>query len=349
MKRTYDDYLKLIGLVVLLFYPFLEIRSQNDCSEILKEAEILFDQGIIEKIPELLEDCIGNGLSSQERVRARRLIIMAFLFDNNLADAEKSMAALLRDSPGYQIQPDDPSEFTTLFSTFRTFPFLSLGIFAGANLSSATMTEHYGPYNTTLSEGHFSITGPEYQIGVGANIFLTDRFELNMESVYTRTSFAYSNMQYGFAQIDREETLQRLEFPVSLTFDITGVNLKPYLRIGASYGYIISATSDYVRSYTSTGSSLFEPVEESGVDIRNYRNASTVNAVIGSGIKYRIGRGYLVFDLRYFYGLSNLVNPGNRWEQGTVFSHYHADGDFHVDYFAFSLGFRYSFYKSKKI
>jgi hypothetical protein len=69
----------------------------------------------------------------------------------------------------------------------------------------------------------------------------------------------------------------------------------------------------------------------------------------GAGLKYRIAPiGDLTMDLRYFYGLNNLVNPENRWNQETVFPFYHADGDFLMDYFTFSIGFRFSFYQTKK-
>ena len=346
MKTTYT-YVKLIVFFILLSHS-LQVNSQDTCQETLERAEALFDQGIIEKIPDLLADCINNGFSKQDRIRARRLIILAHLFDNNFIEAELAMTDFLKEVPEYQPQENDPSEFLALFSSFRTFPFLSIGAFIGANLSNATMLEPYGPYNISES-GKFSITTPQYQIGVGTNIFLSNRWKLSLESIYTRTSFAYSNLQYKFAQVENEETHQRLDFPVSFTFDFPGNKLTPYLRLGASYGMIINASGNYKRSYVNTGSAVFEPVEISGVDISDQRSTYSLNAVAGSGIKYKIPRGFLIFDLRYNYGLSDLVNNENRWDQETVFSYYHTYSDFQLDYFTFSIGFHYSFFKSKKL
>jgi hypothetical protein len=346
MKTTYT-YVKLIVLFIFLSHSS-QVNSQETCRETLERAETLFDQGFIEKIPELLEECINYGLGKQDRIRARRLIILAHLFDNNFTEAELAMTEFLKEVPEYQPQANDPAEFTALFSSFRTFPFLSIGAFIGANISNATMLEPYGPYNINES-GNFSITTPQYQIGAGASIFLSNRWELNLESVYTRTNFAYSNLQYGFAQVENEETHQRLEFPVSFTFNFPGSQWTPFLRLGASYGLIISASGNYKRSYLNTGSTIHDPVEIQGVDISGQRSTNSLNAVIGSGLKYRIPRGFLVFDLRYNYGLSDLVNNENRWDQETVFTYYHTDSDFQLDYFTFSIGFQYSFFKSKKL
>jgi hypothetical protein len=346
MKTTYTC-VKLIVLFIFLSHS-LDVSSQDTCRETLERAETLFDQGIIEKIPDLLEDCINNGFGKQDRIRARRLIILAHLFDNNFDEAETAMTDFLRDVPGYQPQANDPAEFSALFSSFRTFPFLSIGAFIGANLSQATMLESYGPYNINES-GNFSITTPQYQIGAGASIFLSNRWELNLESIYTRTNFAYNNLQYGFAQIENEETHQRLDFPITFTFNFPGNRWTPFLRLGASYGLIISASGDYKRSHINTGSLVFDPLEIRGVDISNQRSTNSLNAIVGSGVKYRIPRGFLIFDLRYNYGLSDLVNNENRWDQETVFSYYHTDSDFQLDYFTFSIGFQYSFFKSKKL
>lgn len=346
MKTTY---IFIILIFLTVFHSPFHVNAQDNCLQVLENAEKLFDEGIIEKIPELLEDCLKKGFDSDERIRARKLIILSHLFDNRPEEAEEVMSDLLRDAPEYQIQPGDPSEFSSLYSSFKTFPFLSIGILGGVNLATATMVEPYGPYDAEWNEGSFSFATPEYHAGVGVNVYLTDRWEISLEGIYTRTSFLWSNLQYDFAQIDKKEIYQKVEIPLSFTYDFPGQQWKPYLRLGASYGLVISASADYERTYTDTGLETFTPVEENGIDISNRRETSTINAVAGTGIKYRIPRGYLVLDLRYFYGLTDIVNPENRWEQETVFSFYDADGNFQVDYFTISIGLRYSFYKSKKL
>ncbi len=348
MIATFSNF-KLIVITLFIAFPFLEIKSQDDCNLILEKAEALFDQGVIEDIPELLSECIIKGFSSEQNIRAKKLIILAYLFDNNTQEAENSMISFLKDYPEYQIQSSDPAEFTRLFASFKTFPFISVGAFIGGNISSAILKEQYGTYNLNSGEGDFAIASPEFQIGAGANFFLTDRLELNVSGIYARNTFLYSNLQYDFAEIFTKETHQRLEFPVTATFDLTENKWQPYVSMGISYGIIINASSHYKRSYVNTGSSTLKPREMRYVDISDRRNSSSINGVFGGGVKNKVPGGYLFFDLKYFYGLSQLVNPDNRWDQETAFTFYHADGDFHLNYFTFSIGYRYSFYKSIKL
>ncbi len=338
-------------IMIIIIFASVLIRpahSQNNCAQILEQAEQLFDQGIIEDIPELLSRCLRRGFTPEEKMRAQKLLILVYVFDNKPSEAEDVMRRFLRDNPEYRIQPDDPAEFTLLFSGFRTTPFMSIGAFLGSNLASATMLEPYGPYNTNLYEGRYGIADPGFQAGAAVNILLAGGLELNLESIYTINSFSYSNLQYGFADVYKKETHKRLEFPVSLSYTFGSGRWAPYLRVGASYGLLMNAYSDFKRSYTGTESVVLSPIEELQIDITDRRNYEFLNAVAGAGIKYRIPRGHFYLDLRVFYGLSDLVVAGDRWSQDPVYTFYIADSDFHLDYLTFSIGYRYSFYRTKR-
>ncbi len=337
---------KILTITLLIFFFHIPAQSQDNCTRILEEAEQLFDQGIIEDIPDLLSGCLQQGFSPGEKMRAEKLLVLVYVFDNKPREAEDIMRGFLRDNPEYEIQPDDPAEFTLLFSGFRTIPFMSFGAFLGGNFSSASMLEQYGPYNPDLGEGRFGITSPGFQIGSALNFFLTNELELSLEGIYTINSFSYSNLQYGFADVYKKETHNRLEFPVSVTWNFDIGRWMPYLRIGGSYGLLMNAYSDYKRSYTGTDYVIFSPIEELQSDISDRRNHSFFNAVAGAGIKYKIPGGHLYLDLKYFYGLSDLVIPEERWSQDAVFKFYNADSDFHLDYLTFSIGYRYSLYRT---
>lgn len=339
---------KILIIIVFASLHFLPAHSQVNCTQILEEAEKLFDQGLIEDIPELLSGCLQRGFTPEEKMRARKLLILVYIFDNKPREAEDVMRRFLRENPEYEIQPDDPAEFTLLFSGFRTTPFMSIGAFLGSNFASATMLEPYGPYSTNLYEGRYGIADPGFQAGAAVNILLAGRLELNLEGIYTINSFSYSNLQYGFADVYKKETHNRLEFPVSLSYTFGSGRWTPYVRIGGSYGLLMNAFSDYKRSYTDTEYLLFSPIEELQINITERRNYNFLNAIAGAGIKYKIPRGHFYLDLRVFYGLSDLVIPEDRWSQDAVFTFYIADSDFHLDYLTFSIGYRYLFYRTTR-
>jgi hypothetical protein len=72
--------------------------------------------------------------------------------------------------------------------------------------------------------------------------------------------------------------------------------------------------------------------------------------VIGGGVKYNIKKGYFMLDVRYHIGFMNNVN------QETLFTpqHYkwsrfsYVDDDFALNNLFISVGYVYSFYRTKQ-
>ncbi len=343
MRTTYFRVISVILTLLLIAVPH-HLKSQGNCSSTLQRAETLFDQGIIEEIPSLLAGCIMDGFTGEERKRAQKLTILAYIFDNKISLAENTMISFLQDNPEYEVQPDDPSEFVSLLRNFRTFPYLSIGILMGGNLTSATMLATYGPFNPGFDENYFEIM-PEIQAGAAVSIFLVESLELNIEGIYTRNSFAH-NIQYPFAEVRKKETHQRIELPVSLSYDLPMGRTTPYIRIGAFYSHLLSARASYSVSNPETGPDIIDKSDNQ--NILDRRNSGMVKGILGAGIKYKIPAGQIFFDLRYSHGFTEPVNAGNRWDQETTFRYYHTDGDFQLDNLSFSIGYRYLFYRTKK-
>jgi hypothetical protein len=332
----------LLFTLISLLIP-TGLISQDNCSSRLERAEILFEKGIIEEIPGLLADCIRSGFTSEEKDRAHKLIILAYVFDNKIPQAENAMGRFLRENPEYQIQPRDPAEFVSLYSNFRTRPSFTLGAFLGGNLTSTTMLTNYGPYNSATDESYFSLL-PETQLGLGVSAFLAGKLELNLDGIYSRNSFIH-NVHYSFAEVYKRETHQILEFPVSLTYDLPGGRIIPYLRAGISYGLILNAQTNYRLKYLDGNSDI---IESEMINISQGRSSGTFRALIGTGAKFKIPRGHIFFDMRYYYGLTELVIPESRWDQESTFRYYYTEGDFITDNLSFSIGYRYLFYRISK-
>ncbi len=337
-----------VFLIFFLISITVPVTGQLNCSATLERAEGLFDQGIIEEIPQILEACMKSGFNPQEKMRAQKLMVLTYLFDNDIDNAERVMLDFLRTNPEYTAKPTDPVEFTALLSGFRTIPVISAGFFIGGNLSLPGILEQYGPYNPNADPAAYMFKPANFQLGASLDIHFGQIFELNLESFYIRNSFTYSNLQYGFAQINIEETHQRFKFPVSFSIILGRSRLSPYLRFGGSYGVLLSASSNYKREFVNTGSAFYSPLETYNVDITDRRKDHSISVTGGAGLRVKIPRGNVFFDIRYFYSLTDLVITENRWENELIYSYFHADSDFMLDYFAFSVGLRYTFYKPEK-
>jgi len=335
-------------LLMLLLHSFSS-RAQNDCSKTLQEARNQYDLGTIDEIPKMLGPCMQEGFTRSQRIEAYKLLILAYLFDDDQFDAEKTMTEFLKRYPEYEIMPNDPVEFIHLFETYRTTSEFSIGLQAGFNLTNPRIIQNYSQLDLSTSEPS-DVTGSGYQIGLGAGRYLGKRLMINMELQWARLSYTFKDgntiiQEDGkyIENFDYKEELNKLTLPVTALFEINNGKLLWFIRGGGSVNYILSASG--------TSQVMINDRPENGkkVDIKDYRNAYYFCAQIGTGIHYKIPRGFLAVDLRYNVGINNLVRTETRFDNdysGSIFEY--LDDDFGLNTFTFSLGYYFSFYTPKK-
>ena len=127
----------------------LPVLSQENCTNTLQEARNYYEQGLVEKIPQLLAPCLEEGFSRAQKIEAYKLIILAHLFNYDQIEAETTMEEFLRKFPEYEIMPDDPVEFVYLFESYRTTSVFSVGITAGANITDPRIIEPFTAMDLT--------------------------------------------------------------------------------------------------------------------------------------------------------------------------------------------------------
>src|SRR4030042_4814203 len=87
-------FIYIIVLVLPLFS--LTAHAQDDCSKTLQEARNLYDLGMIDEIPKMLSPCMQEGFTRPQRIEAYKLLILAYLFDDNQFEAERTMTEFLK-------------------------------------------------------------------------------------------------------------------------------------------------------------------------------------------------------------------------------------------------------------
>ncbi|HEY8402508.1 MAG TPA: hypothetical protein VIK89_14670, partial [Cytophagaceae bacterium] len=122
------------------FYTFLLIAvlpglvkaqsTENNCTQTLKKAQNTYDQGRIFEIADMLQPCIENGFTKEEKTSAYYLLTLTYLYFNEREKAEKAMLEFLKLNPEYEIK-NDPAEFVNLYNSFRTTPAFLIGGRAG--------------------------------------------------------------------------------------------------------------------------------------------------------------------------------------------------------------------------
>lgn len=333
-------------LIVLFSLP---ARSQTDCAFALDKAQNSYEEGVFQNIPELLLGCMEEGFSKDEKLRAYKLLIMTYLFDDKQEKAEELMLEFLDNYPEYNISPADPVEFKHLFEDYNTVPIYSFGILFGGNFTDALIHEPYAVSNLNQYDGDYKPSGMGFQVGLRVNRYLKKDLEINAQISYTQNSIQYSSSEYDFLSVSKKETFSNLSLPITATYDFHFGSITPYLRSGLALDYNFSSSGLFRRSY-SENIGLTE-VTGPELDLTPNRKEFYLSYLIGGGLKYGISKGYLVFDLSTNIGLYNFVNTENRYtdqSSESIYKYFYIDDDFSVNRMFISIGYVRRLYKTYK-
>lgn len=334
--------------------------QSEECVFKLQEAEELYNDGLPENIPEILDSCIRSGFTKDERLQAYKLIILSYLFDDDQEEAEQQMYQFLKRYPEYEITPADPADFVFLFNSYNALPLNSVSVTIGTCFSFISIMERYGTINLNAdTKPGYTLGGLPLRVGASYNRYLVNHLDLNVEVLYSSFKFEFYNNNYTafnnevFGQIAYDETQNHIELPLSLTYDFEIGSFRPYVRLGAAASFMVNAKSNVTFTYTEGSHDLRESPT---LVITDNRNAFNYWALAGGGIKYKIPKGFFMLDVRMNIGLNNQLKSGRRYKseadnyaQNDVnWNYFYTDDDFRMNNLIVSVGFTRLFYKPKK-
>jgi hypothetical protein len=335
-----------LGLIFLL-NSHLVLKAQDDCATTLSKAQKLYESGNIEGVPQLLESCLSNGFTSQEKIQAQKLIILSYLFSNRRDDADKEMLSFLKRNPEYTPATNDQAEFLQLLHDYINTPFATIGFSGGVTLPSVAVIRRYGVDNLNENQGTYSAT-LGFHAGMSYTRRLTEKFALGADIQYAQYGFDYEQRNmFGFTSLTATESHKSLSIPVSVIYNLPNVwKLEPYGRAGFSVNYLLKVTQQFQRSYTDN---VDKALTSSDNDISTHRNTVNVSGVLGCGFKYHVPHAYIFTEFRLNAGMLNLVKPSGRYAfQDNTFNYYYSDNDFRLNTWQLSIGYAYIFYDPKK-
>ena len=340
--------LKIISFIFLILSSFISFSQEDECAFKLREAEKLYQQGLIEEIPELIGNCLESGFNKEDKLQAYKLLILTYLFEDEVQSAENAMFEFIKKYPEYEIVPTDPVDFVYLYESYKAVPIVSFGATLGGSYSIATVKEPWGTNNLNGALGSYNHSGMGLQFGLKFNVFIHDKIEFNSEILYTQNKFEFYDENFlGIYTQSFDEMQIRLDIPLTFTYDFDlHKKIKTFVRGGLCMGILMD---DYVLASNTYNDNSLEPL--TGVDFKVNDQRKTLNywAVTGTGIKYKIARGYLIYDIQYHLGLSNQVIPENRFSNADELFYYkYVSNDFWVSNFVMRVGYVYSLYKPTK-
>jgi hypothetical protein len=333
---------------MIAFNPML---AQNDCSTKIQDAQKLYEQGMIEEIPQMLAPCMQDGFTRTQVIEAYKLIILSYLFDDNQFEAEKTMVEFLKKFPEYEIMPNDPVEFVYLFESYRTTSIFSFGFTAGFNMTDPRIIEPYSVYdqrNVSLK----NTMKPGFQFGVGVGRYISRKMFINLELKFSENRYGFKDEVItplpglnGISSVTYSEKLYKLMMPLSVSYEFSAKKLHYFIRGGFSVASITGVTGTASRQFTEE----IAPVPGETRDITRFRKNILYAGVAGAGVRYKVPHGVLTAELRASIGLNNIVRTDRRFENmQQIMKSYYEDDNFSINTFSFSAGYYFSFYKPKK-
>jgi hypothetical protein len=357
----------LIALAIMCLVAGTACRAQEldstrreDCQVLLSEADNNFAAGKFYGIPSLLQGCIDiNAFSNEENVRVYMLLTQSYLLSDDPASAEQSYLKLLAADPEYVADESvDPIEIVYLSKKFTTTPIFTPHFKVGPNFTPQVVIHEVNTHSTPVSQdlrGQFGLT-----IGGGIEWNINDNLGIGGEALVSYKGFKmrYEGM-FGYDALTVRESQLWADFPFYVRYGYHVGKVRPFGYAGYSINLLFSdrlQQMEYENSTEESGEVVPVPptADRSVMYKRQMLNGSLV---FGGGIKYKWGKNFLLLDLRYMAGLTDMVKEENNYysdegsyELDPAFGRYGFIGDtFRVDNYSLTVGFVRPLYDPRKV
>ncbi len=346
----------LLGTVLIFLICFDRSYAQSSCSELLEQAQILFNQGKINLVEEMIKPCLEQGFTRDEKVEAYKLLSITYNYLEEDEKAEQAVLNLLRVDKEYQVNPAvDPTEFINLYKKYRTRSIFQLGFKVGGNTNLFTITNTYSLTSNRSSTTTFrSNTG--FSAGVGAQIPVKENFEIIPEMLFSNRSYGIVMPadalldQSILGEFDADENQVFLELPLLIRYKYPGWTLKPFIETGGAVSYLYDA--DYT-SPAFTGENNFI-IEGANIELMNIGNRNTLHFyyILGFGFKYEnLSMSDILVSFRYNHALNQLNIRNNEFTMdfSEGWELRYREPDFSLSNMLISITYMYKFYNPKKL
>jgi hypothetical protein len=373
----------LFSVVLATILGIGTVNAQNAaCTQKLSQAQAAFDIGDLPGIPDLLLPCINSGVfTREENIRAHKLMTEVYLYQDDLANADLWMIELLKVDPEHKLDPTlDPQEIIIHKEKFRYKPIFRVSGSFGVNNS----TYHLITLYTTGQKGDEATYSPAININAFLQIEkeVYSGIDIGIGLGYVQKGFSAEEVIHTPGAVSGGEEITDgsdqngvtgdivtfdenhtwAEAPVFLKYTYYGdgdKKLNPYAFAGASFGYLISAKQSGVsRNNSSAITPAALSIPDPNLIDDERRKRLNYYGFAGLGAKFRQKTNFIFVEVRYNYGLMNIVNGDGRLplaissdgnKQESIFNIRSVDNDFSLNGILGVLGFQLSIYSPKKL
>jgi opacity protein-like surface antigen len=354
--------LRKFFVAILFSLGCLVSHAQNECELTLTHATEEFNAGHLYGIPAMLNDCINKNQKSEWRQRAYLLLAETYLLLEDPIGAENSYLEVLRANPEYVTDPQrDPIDLVYLSKKFTATPIFAFYAMLGANTSPMRVIHDVTIGGEPQTQQSYKLR-LGWQIGGGVDYNYNENITFSAGFNYVFTGFQHVTTDLFGPNKDIVEFLDRQTWAVvPLTIRYThGVGkVRPYGYAGYSANFllrdkgIINVYNRDTRASTSEDAAeelASAEAETPNLNLNDHRQRLNGSFLLGGGVKYKYKLDFFFVDVRYSFGIKNIANSGNRFNNYSEGLPYpYVDDDFRMDNFAVSVGYIRPFYKPRKL
>ena len=362
----------LITCCLVVYSASVYAQTVTQCGRALAQVEIAFNQGRLSDIittydnenSDFTQCLVSNNLTIEDRIKGYKLVIKAYLFQDDKEKAEEMFVRLLKLDKEHQLAPTDPAELYLLKDKYVLEPIFRVSAKMSLNKSLPTIIQSFNTFQ--IGDKKYNEQGNEVGLGIGfsGEVLIEKHLVAGIEVVggmkYKNTIYEVegdligSDLNYVITN-----TSAALSFPVLLRYNFNynrkdrngnKVGFIPYIYVGASYDLLLSAKYKEARRTGGTAYTL----PDSDVDLLALKQTAISNITIlgGVGVRFRVGRARVNFisvEARYENQLFNYINPNNRWEnKNLTFGVGHIEDDLTLNTISLGVGYTYSLYLPRK-
>jgi len=346
-------FVRSLGIGLIFSVCFTTYAQKNDdCEQVLNSAADEFNAGRFYGIAAQLNSCLDKGFSREQRQRANLLLTQVYLLLDDPENAERSYLNVLKANPEFEADMSkDPIDLVYLSQKFTAFPIFSFSGRIGPNTSPIRVIQTIDPGGEASTLNKYSLRAG-WQVGLGVDWNITRKIALVSELDYVMTSYKKKQVKFNG---DLEEFTDRqnwLSIPISIKYSSIQGEIRPYGYVGVALHWMASDRGQItlLKQDVINDQLTAIPAESPRLNLTEYRNQFNQSLFVGGGVRYKIGLDYIFADLRYSFGLRNVVIPPSTYDyDGPMAEWAHADDYFRIDNAAISFGYVRPIYKPRKV
>jgi hypothetical protein len=355
---------RFLAFCIILFtaqQAFSQAQQQGPtCAQTLRLARATYEQGRLQEIELQLKSCLESGFTKEEKqlkVEGYKILCLSYIYLEEPEKADEAMLNILRTDPYFQINAAvDPAEFVALYYTFRTWPIYRIGAKLGLNASQPNVSETITAVdiNNGGSGEYKYLIG--FQVGAAADLplyFISKKLTLHADLMFQQKRFELTlNANRGEGTTGEPftnnftgiEAQSWLSLPVTIEYEIIdNKKFHPYVALGAGIDYLMGSTITTVRPRDNQAS-----IEEKSFSPK--REKINLNVIAAAGVKLPLASGFIVAEVRYFYGLSDITSQETALSNTKFALDYgYADSIFKVNSVAITAGYIVNIFNPKKL